>query len=359
MASEEQFDGMLLGLAQQVSHTRGPGIDPLLDVMLGFLRRKTDFFTGAPPEQIKAAMNRAVETQIQKAQHAKAKQEEAKAKAEALRKKRQQEKAIAAAAAAISPKNAIKARTASGKESEVEIEMIDDDDNSSKKSSSNSNGASGASATAQPKLQKVQEIDVSGSGKGSSANDDDDEEEDEEDKGKIKPNRGNGADLEKYSWTQTLSEVNVTIPVPAGIKSRDVVCDFGKKRLKVGLRNQEPIIDGELCETIKTDDATWTLEDGSQGQRLLVVYFEKTNNMGWWNCVVNGEPLINTKKVEPENSKLSDLDGETRKTVEKMMFDQRQKQMGLPTSDEQQKQDMLANFAKMHPELDLSNAKIN
>jgi len=160
-----------------------------------------------------------------------------------------------------------------------------------------------------------------------------------------------------YKWNQTIGDVDITVPVAGNFKGRDLDVKITKSQLKVGVKGQPPIIDGDLPKTIHVDESTWTLET-TPGGKEISLHLDKVNKMEWWAHVITSAPSIDTSKIQPENSKLSELDGETRGMVEKMMYDQRQKEMGKPTSEDQKKLDMLETFKKAHPEMDFSNAKM-
>ncbi|KMZ79295.1 nuclear movement protein [Plasmodium vivax India VII] len=168
------------------------------------------------------------------------------------------------------------------------------------------------------------------------------------------PPKGNGGQTEKYTWTQTINSLDMYINLEQKVKTKDIKLQITYKKLYVNVKN-EVIIDGEFYKHIKPEDSIWTLEDN----RVIHVCIEKLNGMEWWSTVIKGDSEIDVKKIVPENSRMEDLDAETRSVVEKMLYDQRQKAMNLPTSDEQKKFEIFEKFKKMHPEMDFSKANIN
>ncbi|XP_023011596.1 nuclear distribution C, dynein complex regulator [Leptinotarsa decemlineata] len=315
----EHFDSMFLSIAQH----HPEGASQLLDTFVSFLGRKTDFFTGGKEgEWEKLVMNtfRKHEKQSREKQEAELKEKrerEARAKAAAAKK---------AEAERVEPAKITELTDAEAEQLQAEI-------------NAKKNPSSSSSQPAAPIGDKIKE------------------DEDESEKGKILPNKGNGCDLDKYKWTQTLGDIELRVPLNVNfrVKQKDLVVNLTKKHLTCGIKGQPPIINDDFPYEIKLEESTWVIEDG----KSLLFNLEKVNKMNWWNKLVNSDPEISTKKINPEPSKLSDLDGETRGLVEKMMYDQRQKEMGLPTSDEQKKQDVIKKFMEQHPEMDFSKCKFN
>lgn len=186
------------------------------------------------------------------------------------------------------------------------------------------------------------------------------EEKKEEKSDKLAPNKGNGSQTDTYYWTQTLEEVSVYIPIDKACNKKNMKIDLGISHCRVANADGSKVyIDDDWCDKIHVDDSSWVIVDEQKEKVLQLTLLKWKNTQNWWDCLVKNEPKIDTQKVNPDPSKLSDLDGESRSTVEKMMFDMRQKQMGLPTSEELEKKEKLKEFMKAHPELDFSKAKFS
>lgn len=153
-----------------------------------------------------------------------------------------------------------------------------------------------------------------------------------------------------YTWDQTLEDVTVYVKVEKSTPKTMVNCKITKDHLIVGVKNQPPVVDGALSEPVVASESYWCIQDTKDGREIQVILIKKTGQH-WWKNVIEGDEEIDTTKCVPENSKLEDLDPETRQTVEKMMYDQRAKAMGQPTTEELQNMEMLKKLQEQHPEL--------
>lgn len=142
---------------------------------------------------------------------------------------------------------------------------------------------------------------------------------------------GNGGICPNYYWTQSLKDITCYIDMPKGTRGKDIICTIRPKHLYLAYSNKNIIyLDGELEEAVKGDDSIWTLVSGEIPQ--VVITLEKSRK-NWWKHVIVGHPEIDTSKVD-SSQKIDEYDEQTQATIRKIMFDQKQKMLGLPTSDE-------------------------
>jgi len=316
---------MLLNIAQQLG-----SVEEILDTFFGFLNRKTDFYTGSTDEKAAEAMitkyfrkhwKMGLKKREETTEKNRLADEERKRKADEQKKKDEEE---------------FKKRQ-EGLAKEPQIEEVTEEE------------AEKIKAEKHAKKDKEKED----KGKDKEKKEKKDGEESDDDKGPVPTNGGGTTD--KYTWTQTLTSLEVFVHIRPGMKAKQIICDIGNNKLKVGIKGEPLILDGEMGGKVKPDDCLWTLVDN----KMIQISMEKFEGENWWSCVMKGDAEINCKKIVPENSKLSDLDGESRTMVEKMMYDQKQKHLGKPTSDQEKQHNLLEKFKAAHPEMDFSKTKIN
>ena len=313
---ENKFDGILLKMVEE-----SKGYEGFFDLVFSMLRRKTDFFSQRSIAEKTIAQ--AGKKHITQYNEDKEKEKEKEKERERLKT----EKARA---------------NMSKKDKQREI-----DEKRQK---------------AAEELKKQRETEAIKLAKESASKDAAEDKKDAPKTGKLPPNEANGGDTDSYSWGQSLETVDVNIFVDANVKARDLIVELKKDSVKVVRKDgSKSYLEGKWFDVIDSEETFWTLEKSGEGKTLAISISKLPNQDKWWEYIVDGEMRIDTGKVNPEPSKLSDLDGEMRGEVEKMMFDMRQKKMGLPNSEEMKKREMLEKVMKANPNLnfDLSNAKFN
>jgi len=143
----------------------------------------------------------------------------------------------------------------------------------------------------------------------------------------------NGAVRDNYAWTQSFEDIDVTVPTKV-TNSRLVKVESKRKSLKVSIEN-EVIFSDSLQHEVKADETTWTLEKG----KTLTINLSKSGEI-WWSKLLENEEEIDMKKIQPERS-MATMPEDEKSVINRLQFDEMQKQLGKPQSHELKVHDML------------------
>jgi hypothetical protein len=144
---------------------------------------------------------------------------------------------------------------------------------------------------------------------------------------------GNGGSTKRYKWTQTTDECTVLVGLPEGIRAKDL--DISIKASSIHIKTKCKKADGEvtvfvegaLVEKVVPGECTWSLEGG-----VLLMILYKVKKM-LWVTIIEGDEKIDTSQVDSKRH-ISEYDEATQGQLRKIMFDQKQQEKGLPSSDE-------------------------
>lgn len=311
--SEEQYDEILTELAGRIGSVSG-----LLETFFSFLHRKTDFYVQFEETDINATMGFSkgvAEAMILKSFR------KYKIKSYKAASPTQTAETTTIGATIKNPNNTAANAPSSSK-------------NAAARTATKTSSKSPADAVPSPVSTDVAGTDYSGSTTGGGSTSSTKPQRPSvqlTDKGQQVP-VGNGGVGPNYVWTQTLQEVTVYVDAGACSKGKDVKCDIQAKSLRLSIHGEE-LISGELEDTVKVDESMWTLNVGGGGDDSQVVITLDKTRKTWWKHAIVGHPEIDPNKVD-STQRIDEYDEQTQQAIRKIMFDQKQKRLGLPTSDE-------------------------
>jgi hypothetical protein len=82
-----------------------------------------------------------------------------------------------------------------------------------------------------------------------------------------------GSQEGKYSWSQTLQEVAVLIPLPATTTSKMLDISIQRQNINVAIKGGKTVFSGPLVAPVHPDECFWTFEKGQVEITLNKVAF--------------------------------------------------------------------------------------
>lgn len=285
----EKYDTALLGILQHVGE-----LEPFLDVLFGFLFRKTDFYHIRDELQMKYGFPEGVAKKIIEKYFNKYSQITAKLVAAQREKEAAQQTEVA------------------------KIEEVESEPSAPKDPETTEPNPPAAAKSVEVKDEppKTQEAFQSN------------------------PDSYNGAVRDRYSWSQNYEDLDIVIPVDKTVtKTNQIKVEVRKKSLLVAITKDDgtvdTIIDGELSHEVRWTESSWSLEKG----KCLTISISKDVNF-WFKALLTDEEEIDLKKITPERP-MTDMAPDELAVINKLQFDEKQKRLGLPQSHELKVHEML------------------
>lgn len=304
MSVDPRFDDMLFGILNNVGT-----IEKFMDIVFSFLYRRTDFFKVKSSSSDKLGLPPGVAQKIVK-----------------VLSQRYVQLERARTPSTASESEPAKVREEKAVESDKKMPSEEKEDKNNNASSSGVDQADLCEAESKPVEAEPKPVEASN-------------EEEERGYYTSDPESYNGASYDTYAWSQNNSELDVQVKVPDDVKSgAQVKIHVEKIHLKVEAlhdENWQTLLDGALIYEVKPGSLTWTLHPRDHVHINLEKGYPR-----YWEALLDGEPKLNVRTIDC-SIPFEDVDEEAQAKLQQMMFDQHQKRLGKPTSEEMKVQEML------------------
>jgi len=145
----------------------------------------------------------------------------------------------------------------------------------------------------------------------------------------------NGCSTDKYSWSQSITDLDLKIFVkPEVKKGKEVTVEIKSDSLSVKVHS-EILLEGLFPFSVVKDDSYWSLVPGE----AINISLQKTQER-WWRSLFEGETQIDMTQIEAEKP-MEDLSQEEQMKVQELMWQEEQKRKGLPLPGTSEKDNLL------------------